>query len=52
MTYVKNGGMIRLVPDGELPRFLQRGFIVLSPVGAQLPKRLARKPKEGKRHGV
>lgn len=52
MTYVKNGGMIRIVADGELPRFLQRGFVPLPPVGAQPPKKPARKQKEGKPHGA
>ncbi len=50
MTYVKNGGMIRLVPDDALPRFLQRGFVPLPQAGAQPPKKPARKPKEENRH--
>lgn len=55
MTYMKNGGMIRIVPDEALPRFLKRGFVPLE-TGAAPPKKSTRRPpeklREGKPHGA
>lgn len=60
MTYMKNGGLIRLVAAEDLPRFLKRGFVPFEANGApsskQSVKRPAKKPpersKEGKPHGA
>lgn len=50
MTYMKNGGLIRIVADSDLPRFLQQGFAPMETGDAKPPKKTARRPKEGKPH--
>lgn len=52
MTYVKNGGYIRLVPDTLLPRLVETGFIPMAESAQKLPpKSPARPRKKEQTHG-
>ncbi len=51
MTYMKNGGLIRMVADRDLPRFAAMGFVPLAVPGKKPAAKSAGKPKEGKPHG-
>ena len=50
MTYVKNGGYIRMVSETQLPRFIQMGFAPMPQQGQKVNKP-ARAPKKEQPHG-
>lgn len=52
MTYIKNGGFIRLVADSEVERYIAMGFIPVE-VGdrKEAQKKSSRSPKKEKSHG-
>ena len=48
MTYMKNGGLIRLVADCDVARLARMGFVPLAAQEEKPTKKPARKPKEEK----
>lgn len=51
MTYMKNGGLIRLVDDRDVARFAGMGFVPMTPDGVKPARKSARKSKEEQPHG-
>lgn len=50
MIYMKNGGLIRLVEERDVARFVEMGYAPMDDCGEKVKKPI-RKPKEEKTHG-
>ncbi|WMJ83454.1 hypothetical protein ACS3UN_10300 [Oscillospiraceae bacterium LTW-04] len=50
MTYMKNGGLIRIVNDRDVARFVEMGYVPMAK-SEKPARKAARKHKEEKPHG-
>jgi hypothetical protein len=48
---MKNGGLIRLIENRDVARFVEMGYTPMDDCGEKLSKKPARKPKGEKPHG-